>query len=378
MDLSLTEEQEMLKSMTRDFVQRECPKATLLALDKTETGFSPETWNKAAALGWLGMVVPEEYGGGGTCLTDVAVLFEELGRGPVPGPFFSSGVLSSIVLREAGTEEQRQQMLPPICRGEQVVTLALAEPDPHYGWGPESVRMTANPGNGGFVLDGTKLFVPDAMAADHFICAVRTAESSDPAQGITLLMVDRGSPGISVRNLSGWLARGAEIRFESTEVPASAVLGEPGQGWPVLERAFEMATPILCAYQVGGCQAVFDMSVEYSQTRIQFGQPIGRFQRVQDHIINLVNQLDAARWTTNEALWKLDSGRPAAASVHLAKAVTSTAYHTACLHAHEVHAGTGATMEYGLVLHTRTSRTLFDYLGGPDFHRQRLADVLEL
>ncbi len=120
------------------------------------------------------------------------------------------------------------------------------------------------------------------------------------------------------------------------------------------------------------------MSVEYSRTRIQFGQPIGRFQRVQDHIINLVNQLDSARWTTNEALWKLDTGRPAAASVHLAKVVTSTAYHMACLHAHEVHAGTGATMEYGLVLHTRMSRTLLDYLGGPDFHRQRLADALEL
>ncbi len=378
MDLSLTEEQEMLKSMVRDFVQRECPKSTLLTLDKTDTGFSPETWKKAAALGWLGMVVPAEYGGGESCLTDVAVLFEELGRGPVCGPFFSSGVLCSLIVLEAGTSEQKQRMLPAICSGERIVTLALTEPDPNYGWGPESVVMTAEPKNGGFVLDGVKLFVPDAEAADYLICAVRTAEGSHSTQGISLIVVDRQSPGVSVRSLSGWLARGAEVRFESVEVPLSAVLGEPGQGWTALERAIQESTPIICAYQVGGCQAVFDMSVEYSRTRIQFGQPIGRFQRVQDHIINLVNQLDSARWTTNEALWKLDAGRPAAASVHLAKVVTSTAYHMACLHAHEVHAGTGATMEYGLVLHTRMSRTLLDYLGGPDFHRQRLADALEL
>ncbi len=378
MDLSLTEEQEMLKSMTRDFVQRECPKATLLALDKTETGFSPETWKKAADLGWFGMVLPAEYGGGDSCLTDVAVLFEELGRGPVCGPFFSSGVLSSLIVLEAGTEEQKQRMLPAICSGEQISTLALTEPDPNYGWAAESVRMTAEPKNDGLVLNGVKLFVPDAVGADYLICAVRTAKGNHPTEGISLIMVDTQSPGVSVRSLNGWLAQGAEVRFESTEVPSSAVLGEPGQGWSALQCAVQKSIPILCAYQVGGCQAVFDMSVEYSRTRIQFGQPIGRFQRVQDHIIELVNQLDSARWTTNEALWKLDARKPAAGSVHLAKVVTSTAYHMACLHAHEVHAGTGATTEYGLVLHTRMSRTLLDYLGGPDFHRRRLADALEL
>ncbi|MFH1490704.1 MAG: acyl-CoA dehydrogenase family protein [Pseudomonadota bacterium] len=377
MDLSLTEEQEMIKSATREFVQQECDKRTLLALDKTETGFSPETWKKAAELGWLGMFVPEQYGGEGTCLTDVAVLFEELGRAPVFGPFFSSGVLSNLIILEAGTEEQKQQILPTISKGERIVTLAVTEPD--YGWGPESVRMTAEPKNGGFVLNGVKLFVYDAVGSSHFICAVRTAQGGSPSDGVTLLMVDKQSPGISVRTLPGWLTRCAEVKFESTEVPASAVLGEIGQGWPALERAFMKATPILCAYMVGGCQSVFDMSVEYSRTRIQFGQPIGRFQRVQDHIIDLSLRMDPARWTTYEAVSKLDAGKPdVASSVHLAKIVASEGYHWACLHAHEVTAGTGSTIEFGLVLHTRLSRTLFDYLGGPDFHRERLAEVLAL
>jgi alkylation response protein AidB-like acyl-CoA dehydrogenase len=136
------------------------------------------------------------------------------------------------------------------------------------------------------------------------------------------------------------------------------------------------AIPILCAYQVGSCQAVVDMSVAYSRTRHQFSQPIGRFQRVQDHIIGALNHLDAARWTTCEALWKLDSGRDARSSVHLAKAVTSEAYLKVCAGGHEVHAGVGVMREYGLILHTQRSRTLYHFLGDARYHRRRLADAL--
>ena len=145
-----------------------------------------------------------------------------------------------------------------------------------------------------------------------------------------------------------------------------------------MEQAIADTIPLLCAYQVGACQAVYEMSVDYSRTRMQFGTPIGRFQRVQDHIINLVNQLDAARWTTYETLWELDIGREAADSIHLAKAVGSEAYYQACNFAHEVHAGTGSMTEYGLTLHTAASRTLYHYLGDPRYHRRKLAAALGL
>ena len=128
---------------------------------------------------------------------------------------------------------------------------------------------------------------------------------------------------------------------------------------------------------MGGAQTVFDLAVGYSRTREQFGQAIGRFQRVQDHIINIVNHLDAARWTTYEALWKLDTGRPADTSVHLAKAVASEAYYQACNASHEVHAGVGVSREYGLTLHTKMSRTLYHYLGDPSYHRRKLAETLD-
>ena len=377
MDLSLTHDQGLLKNAVREFVQRDCPREVLLDLENTDTGYTDELWEKVLGIGWLGLLIPVEYGGASGSLTDAAVVFEELGRGPVPGPLFSSGVLSALTVLEAGTEEQLGSILPQVATGRQTLALALTEPD--YGWGPENVRMIPTLRNGSYVLNGTKLFVHDAQAATHLICAVRTGNSQEPGQGVSLLMVDTQSPGVSIRTLPGFITSVAEVTFDATEVPESALLGqEPGAGWPALERAMDRAVPVLCAYQVGGCGAVFDMSVEYSRTRVQFGTPIGRFQRVQDHIINIANQMDAARWTTYEALWKLDNGRPAATSIHMAKVVASEAYHRACTSAHEVHAGIGIMREYGLTLHTKMSRTLYHFLGDPTYHKRKLGDAMDL
>ncbi len=377
MDLSLTENQEMLRNSAREFIRQEYSKEVLLDLHSRDVGYAPDLWEKVAGIGWLGICIPQEYGGAGGSLTDAGVLFQELGRGPIPGPFFSSGVLSVLAVLEGGTEEQKRRILPAIAQGSHTPALALTESD--YGWGPQWVRMKATRKSGGFLLNGVKLFVQDAHTASHFLCAVRSGEgSNDHSDGISLLMVDANSPGITARNLSGFLTTSGEVEFDSVDVPDSALLGEEGKGWHIMERAMEKAIPVLCAYKVGGCEAVFDMSVAYSRTRVQFGMPIGRFQRVQDHIINMVNHLDAARWTTYEALWKLDTGTPTAGSVHLAKGVSSEAYYQSCNYAHEVHAGVGVMTEYGLTLHTEMSRTLYHYLGDPRYHRRRLADALEL
>jgi alkylation response protein AidB-like acyl-CoA dehydrogenase len=376
MDLGLTEAQELLKTTAADFIQQEYPKETLIALENTPTGVTPELFRKVAELGWLGILIPEQYGGEERSYTDAAVLFEELGRGPVPGPFFSSSVLGALTVLHGGTEAQRHAILPRIAQGDQVLSVAVTEP--HYGWRPETVQMQATQQQGHYVLNGVKLFVHDAQMATHLLCAVRTAPPSNgPGSGITLLIVDATAPGVSIRTLPGWMTQVDEVRFDNVRVPADAVLGEAaGHGWDILEAAALRAIPILCAYKVGSCQAVFDMSVAYSRTRVQFSQPIGRFQRVQDHIIGIVNHLDAARWTTYEALWKLDTGRDARSSVHLAKAVTSEAYLKVCAGGHEVHAGVGVIREYGLTLHTQRSRTLYHLLGEPRYHRRCLADAL--
>lgn len=371
MDLALTESQELLRSSARAFVEREAPGHVIVGLQREDSRLPAGLWRKAAELGWLGVLVPAEHGGSESALTDVAVLFEELGRAPLPGPFFSSGVLGALTVLEAATAAQRRAILPGVASGETVLAVAITEPN--ASWGAPGVTLHPSRAGGGYRLNGTKVFVSDATEATHLIVAVRTGAAPED---VSLLLVDAHARGVSARRLAGLLTGQCEVSFDG--VDAAELLGErESGGWAALERALRRAWPVLCSYMVGGCQAVFEMSVAHSRERVQFGVPIGRFQRVQDHIIRLVNHLDAARWTTAEALWKLDAGHPAADAVHMAKAVASEAYLEACNAAHEVHAGQGSLVEYGLVPHTRMSRTLFSYLGDPRWHKRRMADVLE-
>jgi len=353
-------------------MEREASRDFVVAMQQADSSLAADVWRKAAALGWLGMLVPEEYGGIASSLADTAVLYEELGRGPLPGPFFSSGVLGALVVREGGTAAQRRRLLPGVASGERVLSIAITEPN--ASWGPQGVTLLPQRLDGRYRLDGTKLFVADATSATDFVVAARTG---DGARDLGLFVVDARARGVSARRLPGFLSWQCEVSFDNVDVEESELLGDrPNQGWAILERALEQAIPVLCSYMVGGCQQVFDMSVAHSQTRVQFGVPIGRFQRVQDHVIRLVNHLDGARWTTGEALWKLDTGRPATAAVHMAKAVASEAYLEACNAAHEVHAGQGSLIEYGLAAHTQMSRTLFHYLGDPRWHKRRMTDAL--
>ena len=170
-----------------------------------------------------------------------------------------------------------------------------------------------------------------------------------------------------------------EVTFENVRVGGGDLIGRPtepraSRSSARCSRRFQCYAPTRSAVAA----AVFDMSLNYARERTQFGQVIGRFQRVQDHVIHIVNYLDAARWTTYEALWKVDSGADAAASVHVAKSVASESYMRACDFAHEVHAGIGVVREYGLTLHTKMSRSLYHCLGAPKVHRRKLKTALGL
>ncbi len=374
-DLALTESEEMLRKTALDFMQRDAPKGVVQTLQETDTGYTEELWQKVAAMGWLGIIIPEQYGGTGNPLTSAGVLFEALGAGPLPGPYFSSGILGSLIIMEAGTEEQKQRILPAVAKGEQILTLALTEAE--YSWEPGAIQTTAASKNGDFVLNGLKLFTIDAAAATHFIVVARTGKGTDPAEGLSLFLVDSKSDGVSVRRLSGFLTgRTFEVKLDSVKVPRSDIIGGKDEAWPALRQGIDKSIPVLCAYKVGGSQAVLDMILEYSRTRVQFGMPIGRFQRVQDMIIEMYDHEEAARWTTYEALWKLDTQRPAAEGIHLAKAVSSQAYWDICTLAHRVFSGVSYSREHPLSFHTKASRSLYSYLGDPAYHRWQIAQLL--
>jgi alkylation response protein AidB-like acyl-CoA dehydrogenase len=372
MDLALNDTQRLIQESARDFVRGACGRDVLLKLDREPAAMMSGLWRQMAELGWTGMAIPEAYGGTGNCMTDVAVLFEELGAGPVPGPLFSSAVLCARILLDVAGEPVRQAWLPRIASGERVFALALTEAQ--YGWSADDIRLQSKNDGDDFRLTGVKVFVHDALYASDLLVAARAEDGA----GVSLFRVDAKAPGVGIRPLDGFLTAMAEVTFDNVRVSGDDVIGATGAAWDALEDAMLAATPVLCAYKVGGCRDVFEMSTAYARERTQFGQVIGRFQRVQDHVIHIVNYLDAARWTTFEALWKLDSGADAAASIHVAKSVASESYMRACDFAHEVHAGIGVMREYGLTLHTKMSRTLYHCLGAPSVHRNRLESALSL
>ncbi|MEX2548391.1 MAG: acyl-CoA dehydrogenase family protein, partial [Chloroflexota bacterium] len=272
MDLSLTEQQEMLKQGVEDFRTRNATKEAILEAEETPSGYSPEMWQTAAEIGWLSMVTPEAYGGFGGSLTDAAVVFEALGHGPVPGPFFSSGVLAPLLINAAGSDSQKEQYLPALAAGQNVCAFALTEPE--WGWGWDAVQTTATPSGDGYTITGTKLFVFDAYSADYLIVIARNGDEIVPA------IVDTKADGVSIRRMKGFLTSECVVKLENVKVSADAVLSGDRN---VLHDAMLRATPILCAQLVGGAQEAYQMSVEYSRARKQFGQPIGRFQHVQNH-----------------------------------------------------------------------------------------------
>ena len=378
MDLSLTETQLMLRDAATRFMDTELPKERVLEIDDSPTGLAPDIWGRMCDLGWTGMVIPEEYGGRGLSFTDLAAVYEVLGYYACSSPLLDSAVLSAHAILEAGDASQKRALLPDIAEGRHLFAFAFTEPE--YSWGPDAIKMRASRRNGSYVLDGTKLFIPWAHVADQLLVVARTADGPSPELGISLFLVDRNAPGISVRLHSGWIGdKVCEVNFDSVEVPTSAVLGPADEAWPAIERAMDRAAAALCAYMAGGTQRTYEMCRDYSKTRISFGQPIGSFQRVQDYVIDALTEADSCKWTAYEAVSKLDAGHAdAPLGVSTAKAVASVGFPKACDAAHIVIAGIGIDLGFGLTHYTKRARTFQLYLGDAIHHKARIARLMSL
>ena len=369
MDLSLNETQLMLQSMAREFVEREVPKAVVRAIDESESGFSPDLWRKISDLGWPGMAVPEAYGGTGNSLSDLAVVFEVLGQNATPSPLLSQ-VLCAHLIVGIGSAEQHKTLLPAIATGDRIGAFALTESD--YGWTANSVNLRAVVNGAQATLDGKKVFVPYAHVCDDLYVLARTSDA-----GHTLVRVDGHAAGVIVRRQSGWL--GEPVCEVTLKAVTGDVIGEVGTAWLGVQSAIDKSVALLAAYMLGGAQASFDLAVEYSKTRFAFGQPIGTFQRVQDLIIRILNDVDAIRWTTYEALWKLDELHPdSSIAASMAKAVASEGFQSSTENSLYVHAGAGMDLDYGLTNHIKRSKLYSHYLGDANHHKLRMADLLGL
>jgi alkylation response protein AidB-like acyl-CoA dehydrogenase len=377
-DLGLTDAQEMLRNNAHRFLLDKCSREVVREIDESKSGFSASLWKDVSDMGWPSIVIDERYGGMGSSLTDAGVLFEEMGWACMPSPLLSSSVLCALAIQQGGSAAQKEQYLPLIADGNRIVAFAFAEPT--YGWSPESITVRAAQRGDEYLLSGTKLFVPDAGIADSYLIVARTGSGGADGSGLTLFLADKGTPGIAIREISGWTgAKLYEITLEKVALPAAAIVGEVNHGYEVIAPVIDKGTSLLCAYMLGGLQQMGDMAIAYSQSRIAFGVPISTFQRVQDMIITIVNDTEAVRWTTYEALSAIDNGAPerdVAEAVSVAKIVASEGFTRGTENAHYVHGGVSVDMKYGLYLYTKQSRTLFSYLGDPAYHKKRVARIM--
>jgi alkylation response protein AidB-like acyl-CoA dehydrogenase len=375
MDFSLSEEQEILKKSASDFLAKECPKALVKEMEKDERGFPKELWDKMAKLGWMGLIFPEEYEGTGSSFLDLAVLLEEMGKACLPSPFFSSIILGGSTLLEAGNEEQKREILPEVAMGRRLLTLALTEQSAKYT--SDGIQAKARKEDE-YIIDGIKLFIPDAHIADDIICVARTGEGVE-GEGISLFLVDAKSPGITCNRLLTIAGdKQFEVIFDGVRTPRGNTLGEADEGWAYIENVWPKIVIAKCAEMVGGAQQTLEMTVNYAKERIQFGQPIGNFQVIQHYCANMLADVDSSRFVTYQAAWMIGEGIPCKKEVAVAKTWVSEAFRRVTALAHQIHGTIGYTEDHDLHLFYKRAKAWELSFGGADFHLDIVAQEIGL
>lgn len=371
MDFALTEEQEMLKKSARDFLNAECPKSLVRQIEAGDVGYSAELWKKMAALGWMGLPLPEKFGGAELKLLDLAVLFEEFGRAAVPGPMFCSVALGALPIMDWGTEEQRKALLPKVASGELILTMALSEHEVNED--PRFIAADAMQHGENLTVNGTKLFVPYAHLADYLLLVVRTKGTPGDENGITIVITDKKTNGIKLAPLYTMATdKQFEVKLEKVSVQQKDILGSLHNGLPLLRETLKKATVLQCAIMVGGAQQELEMTAEHTKNRVQFERPIGSFQAVQHRLADMFIDVNGARWTTYQAVWRLSEGLPADREVAIAKAFANIACQRVAFSAQQLHGGVGVDKDYDLHFYFRRAKALALTLGSTTFHLRTL------
>lgn len=376
MDFGFNEEQEMLRQSARAMLERECPSAHVRRMMEDERGYSPELWRRMAELGWLGLVLPDEYGGAGLDYVDMVVVAEEMGRVLLPSPFIWSLTFAEAI-RRAGSDEQKRRFLPAMARGELVATPAHVESG--GSWEERGVTLSARRSGASFTLDGEKMFVNDAHVADFFLVAARTG--SRRAGGVTLFAIDAHREGVAVTPLKTMdqTRRLGAVRFERVRAASTDVVGVVNGGWPVLEDALDRARVVLAAEMLGGAQKVMETAVAYSKVREQFGRAIGSFQAVQHKCANMMVDIESAKSAVYYAAWAVSNDAPdARIAAAVAKAAASDAYRRVAAEGIQVHGGIGFTWEHDMHLYFKRAKSSEFTFGDASFNRDVVAQLIGL
>jgi len=366
MDFSFSSDQQLLKNSARAFLDEHCKPAAVRLLWDDPRGESDTMWKEMAQLGWLGLSLPEAYGGSGLGMVESAILLEELGRAAYPGPYWPT-VLAAEAVETAGTDAQKNRWLAAIATGDARATLALLDAD--LDWDPVAMSARAEKTPRGWALSGTKRFVPWAHVANVLLIPARAPE------GPTLFLVDPSASGLTLSPLQGMDLAPPWVQNDMDKVPAAAtaVPGSPGQAGPLLASLVRRGAVGAAAEMLGAARRCLDMAVGYAKVREQFGQPIGSFQAIRHKCAEMLLEVENSHSAVYYAAWALDAkAEDGELAASVAKAYVGDAARRVCGEAIQVHGGIGFTWEYDLHIYMKRAKALEPMYGDADYHREQI------
>ena len=373
MNFAFNEEQEHLRESVRAYLKREAPVSYARAMMDDAAGFTEPAWRSLAELGWIGLIVPEEFGGSGLGTLELVLLLEEMGAVVFPAPYFSTVCLGIETVLLVATNDQKRAMLPAVASGERRLTLAVAEA--RGSWEARHIEITAASKGDGYLLTGTKLFVPDARSADTIIVVTRLDA------GLGFFAVPHDSAGVRVEPMVtvDQTRKIDVVDLEDVRVGAGALLGAAPMPFEKLDAIIDRAKTVLAAEMCGAAAASVTLSVEYAKIRKQFDRPIGSFQAIQHKLADMKVALETARSLVYYAGWALDTvAEEARLAAAMAKAYAGDECTRVIADAIQVHGGIGFTWEHDLHLYFKRVEAGALSYGNAVRNRELVAELLKL
>lgn len=372
MPLILTEEQTMLKTSAKEYLKERAPVNALRKLrdERDETGFDRQVWQEMTEMGWASLTIPEAYGGLNFGYTGLGQILEEMGRALTASPMVSTCLLGTTAINLAGNEKQKETLLPAIADGKLIVSLALDEANRHN---PSSISTTATKSEGGYVLNGKKVFVLDGHVADKYIIVARTADNS----GISMFIVDAQTEGINCQRTIMMDSRNAaNLTFDNVKVEASALLGEAGKGGDVLNKILDIARIGLSAEMLGAMLEAFDRTIAYLKERKQFGVTIGSFQALQHRAAEMYSEIELCKSLVLSALQAIDKDSPKLPILaSMTKTKVGETFKLVSNEAVQMFGGIGMTDEEEIGFFLKRARVAQHTFGDANYHLDRFAKM---
>ncbi|WNJ88077.1 acyl-CoA dehydrogenase family protein [Bosea sp. 685] len=358
MDFELSDSQALMRDQLRAFLTKECPIEYVRACDEEER-FPFELYDKLAKEGWLGLPIPEEYGGMGGSCTDLAVFLEEFARHFESGAniFYTTVVIATDAITHFGTEEQKRNLLPRLARGE--IRFAFSLSEPNSGSDAASLRTRAVLTGDEWVINGQKMFCSCAQEADYILLMARSDAEAPKHKGITMFLLDPKTPGVEIKKLKKLGLKPMdlnEIFLTDVRLPKDAIIGQVNDGWTNTIKTLDYERCCLSAVNVGAAQSVLEKSIAYSNEREQFGQKISSFQLTRAKLADMDMEIEAARLLLYRSANLVDRGIPNNKQSATANLYSSETYVRAALNGMRVMGGWGYLMEYDMQRHYRDAK----------------------